>query len=334
MRIASPVPRGSGAVILHRELARHLPGYEVTEYSPLREFFPPAIGLLDLGHPALVHAPADYGVFVRRPYTPLVLTLHGYNLDPAFRPFATHLQRLHYATDLRYFMRRSLRTADTVIAVSETVADLAASDLDLRARPVVIPNGVDIERFRPASTARRQDRPVRVLFAGNLSRRKGGDMLLDIAMRLHADVRLVCASGLRGGERPFDHPRIEWLGTVSPEAMPELYRSCDIYLAPSVREGLSLAALEAMASGLPVIASRATSFPELVTEGEGGYLCAVRDAAMFAERINVLAESAGRRAAMGERNRQAVVEKFDARLMVARYREIFAQYSQDGARAL
>lgn len=70
---------------------------------------------------------------------------------------------------------------------------------------------------------------------------------------------------------------IEIMGTVPYVAMPDLYRSVDALLLPIVREGDSLAVLEAISSGIPVIASDCSSLPERVTHGQGGYLCEIGD---------------------------------------------------------
>ena len=80
----------------------------------------------------------------------------------------------------------------------------------------------------------------------------------------------------------------------------------DILLMPTVREGLSLAVLEAMSCGLPVVASNCSSLPEQIDEGLGGFLCPVGDVNMFAERLNYLADSPKIRKNMGQYNREKV----------------------------
>ena len=107
--------------------------------------------------------------------------------------------------------------------------------------------------------------------------------------------------------------------------MPELYRQADLLLFPTVREGFGLAAAEAMACGLPVVATDCSSIPELVVHGKSGFLCPVGDAKQFAARINELAESADLRRQMGEYNRARVEEKFTLQRMINEYRELFEE---------
>ena len=92
---------------------------------------------------------------------------------------------------------------------------------------------------------------------------------------------------------------------------------------PTAREGLSLSVLEAMACGLPVVASNCSSLPELIDEGKGGFLCPVGDVAAFAEKINVLADAPELRRQMGEYNRAKVEKLFTLERMVSEYRELF-----------
>lgn len=325
MKILSLAPTGSGAWVLHRQLQATIPGYELRSYSPRLEYFPPALGMIPCGDADVLHAVAEHGVFFRRRGLPQVLTLHGYNLDPLARHFSTPLQRVHYATDLRWFMRMSLSRAERVIAVSRFTADVARNDLGLD-RPIdVIPNGVDVERFRPVATGGAARKECRVLFCGNLTRRKGADLLPFIAKHLLPDVRIHCATGLRSGPAGWDNERIVSLGKLPAAEMPALYGQFDMLLMPSRREGLSLTLLEAMACGLPVVATDAASFPEVVHEEKGGFLCPPGDVVAFAERINRLCGDAALRKAMGDYNRALVETSYSAVQMAERYRAVFEE---------
>jgi glycosyltransferase involved in cell wall biosynthesis len=110
------------------------------------------------------------------------------------------------------------------------------------------------------------------------------------------------------------------------EKMPMRYKEMDILVMPTVREGLSLSVLEAMASGLPVVASNCSSLPEQIDDGKGGFLCPVGDAEAFAERINILADSAKLRREMGGYNRAKVEQKFSLEQMVNEYRKLFWEF--------
>ncbi|MBW1787844.1 MAG: glycosyltransferase family 4 protein, partial [Deltaproteobacteria bacterium] len=123
-------------------------------------------------------------------------------------------------------------------------------------------------------------------------------------------------------------PRLENLrpvGAVPFREMPDRYRQMDILLMPTVREGFALAVIEAMASGLPVVASDCSSLPELVSDGKSGFLCPVGDTEAFAEKINLLAAAPELRREMGKFNRSLVEARFTVSQMVERYRAVFEE---------
>ncbi|MHC1741661.1 MAG: glycosyltransferase family 4 protein [Syntrophobacteraceae bacterium] len=148
--------------------------------------------------------------------------------------------------------------------------------------------------------------------------------------RLPQKIQLYYASGLRSS-RPFhDMAGLTCLGSVPHHRMPEIYREMDILFMPTIREGLSLAILEAMACGLPVVATDDSSIPEQIEEGLGGYLCAREDIDGFAERIMTLAESPASRKQMGEFNQTRVEQQFSVEKMISEYRQLFEAGSERG----
>lgn len=325
MKILSPMPRGSGAIVAHRVLERHLPGYRVMDYSPWWTLFPPALCAVTRGSADLIHTTPDYALFSTQRHVPYVLTFQNYVLDPFMRAYSSRLQWMHYRTDLRLFTQLALNRASAITAVSKSTAELVASDIGSPLPIRVIPNGVDISRFSPPRT-RSGRQTIRVLFSGNLTRRKGAHLLPGIAARLPSHIEIVCASGLgRGNVDIGSLPNFKILKGVSHEAMPKLYHDVDILLMPTTREGMSLAVLEAMASALPVVASNCSSLPEQVDPGKGGYLCKPDDVAAFADAVVHLAESAAIRRQMGEYNRARVEKEFDARMIAAAYRALFEE---------
>lgn len=321
MKVLSPVVAGSGALVLHRALERALDDYQVHTYSPRWEYFPPPLFFFGRRRPAdLIHASLEYGWFFHRLSTPMVLTVHNYVLDTFMRRYSTWQQRLHYRTDLRYLVRRSAACADLLVSVSQYTAALVQRELGL-GRPIkVIYNGVDTTRFVPGARA---GKAVRVLFSGNLSMRKGAHLLADIARQLAPNVELLYTQGLRHGGPSVCGEHLVDLGPIRHDDMPALYRSVDLVLLPTVREGLSLAVLEAMACGLPVVATNIASLPEQIVDGHGGYLCLLGETAAFAERINELAANPSLRRRMGEFNRCRVEQTFTIKRMVNEYKQVF-----------
>ena len=225
LAVLSPMPTGSGSIVVHRMLERHLPGYRVEPYDPWWTLFPPALAWFSRQRSTLIHTGVDYGAFLDRPSRPLIVTFHNYVLDPFMRQFSSRLQWLHYRSDLRLFTRLSLRHAAAVTAVSEATACLVREDLGYKGEIVVIPNGIDTSMFRPAGSLDRSD--FTALFSGNLTRRKGAHLLPGIAARLERGHTIVCV-GAQGPSQPLlQDPHIRFEKRAPYDRMPGFYASCD-----------------------------------------------------------------------------------------------------------
>ena len=323
LKISSPMAGGNGAAVVHSQLEKCIKNYAVNLYSPRYEYAPFLIRRFSDRYADIVHTTADYGIIHSRKYQKLIVTLHNYVLDKYMWGYSTKVQQLHYRTDLKLFTKLSLQRADKVTAVSHFTAKIARSDVGYTGDIIVIPNGVDESMFKPQKRLQNRKNLIKVLFSGNLTIRKGAQWLNLIADRLVDGVELVYTSGLRSKVRLPEHPKLRNIGLVPHEMMPDLYRKVDILLMPSVREGLSMAALEAMASGLPVVATDCSSFSELVINGEGGYLCNVGDIKMFADKINTIASSRKIRDQMGEHNRSLIQDKYTQNRMISDYNRLF-----------
>jgi alpha-maltose-1-phosphate synthase len=177
-----------------------------------------------------------------------------------------------------------------------------------KSRLVLTPTGVDGELFRP------QPRPnpssFRVLFTGQLSQRKGLSYALEGFRRAALpEAELVLIGPLLGSGRVWkDSPGVHYMGPVNYREMPAQYQASDVYVLPSLVEGLPQTVLEAMASGLPVVVSENTAGPEIVTDGVNGYVVPIRDSAAIAERLRELYEDDDGRRRMGELARKRADE--------------------------
>jgi len=323
----SPMATGNGAFVIHKILESKIPGYTVTPYNPYRTLFPPSL-FFHRHHlrPRLIHTTPDYAIFHRKKNVPLILTFHNYVLDPFMRRYSSLLQNIHYRTDLRFFTKIAVAKAEAITAVSQYTAEMVKRDLQLN-RPIkVIYNGIDHTLFRPAKPAHfRSTKAIKVLYCGNLSQRKGAQWLIPIVEQLDRNITIAYTAGLRTRNLLPCHPQLECLGTIPHHAMPSVYQSADILLFPTVREGYGLAAAEAMACGLPIVATNCSSLPELIDEGKGGFLCRLGDVSDFSEKIRVLAGNPALRQEMGEYNRGKVEERFTVDQMVKQYIELFEQ---------
>jgi glycosyltransferase involved in cell wall biosynthesis len=322
--IASPMCWGNGAYVIHRELEQALPSYRVLPYHPEWTLVPVCLPLTARIHAAsLVHTAPDYAIFFARRKIPLVVTFHNYVLDPFMQRYSSKLQRIHYATILRWLTRLAVRRADAVTAVSQFTASLVRSDLGYNDEISVIYDGVDTRRFFPKRRSS-SHREIRVFFSGNLTLRKGAQWLLPIAKKLDPDIRIYYTTGLRTQHVLAADSRLVPIGNVPYSQMPDRYREMDLLIMPTVREGFGMAVAEAMACGLPVVASNCSSITELIEDGQGGFLCPVGDTDAFADRINLLAASIELRHAMGDFNREKVVRDFSLAKMVSAYERLFS----------
>jgi L-malate glycosyltransferase len=321
--VTAVLPSGSGASVVHQTIDRCLSGYDCITYNRYLEFCPPLLLMWRRYAGAIVHAPPDHAVLITPGHSRLVITFHSYFLDPEFASCSTFSQRLHYSSDLRWLTRKAVRRADRVTAVSQFLAYLVRTDLGFDGDITVIPNGIDVNRFAPHQ---REHEGIRVLFCGNLARRKGAHLLGDIAKRMDVGIELWIASGLSARHCHIERlANMRLLGAVSYEDMPDLYNQADILVMPTLREGFGLVVAEAMACGLPVVASDCSALPELIVEEQGGYLVSPNDVETFAGRINELARDPALRRQMGIFNRNRVVAEFNQEQMVESYSRLFSE---------
>lgn len=329
--IVSPIATGNGAYVVHRSLEKLITGYQVVPYSPYRTLFPPS--LIPIGRQLksdLIHTTPDYAFFHAKKGVPLVLTFHNYVLDDYMRTYSSVLQNIHYQTDLKWLTKMAIGVASEITAVSKYTASLARDELGLNKEIRVIYNGIDEAIFKPIKKPVQTKKNINVLFSGNLTTRKGVQWLLPILEKLSPNISILYTAGLRGHNGLPKHPRLVNVGRVEYKDMPSLYQSADILLFPTVREGFGLAVAEAMACGLPVVATNCSAIPELIEEGKGGFLCGLGDVEDFANKINLLAEESTLRVLMGEYNRVKVEKMFTLKRMVEEYQLLFEKVVQGG----
>ncbi|HEX9709659.1 MAG TPA: glycosyltransferase family 4 protein [Candidatus Thermoplasmatota archaeon] len=272
----------------------------------------------------------------RRARVPHVMTFH---CDPEIPlPMGGLLVDLWRLTYGRATLRRTDRLVSTTHSYASTSRTLWNYDT------TVIPNGVDTEVFRPAQPGEAlPDLPgepgFRVLAVGRLVQHKGIEQLIDAVSKLPAPAHLLVAGEgeLRAAveARARASPaagRITFLGRVPHEDLPRLYRACDVFALPSVSrlEAFGIVALEAMASGLPVVASDMPGVREIVTEGMEGHLANPLDPLAFASRIDSLLRRPLRRARFGRNGRAKVVAGFTWDAVAGRVLELYEQVLAGG----
>lgn len=210
-------------------------------------------------------------------------------------------------------------------------------------RVAQIYNGVDRVRFRPRINERPDLAPpgflptdaVVVGTVGRLAAVKNQESLLRAFARvlqqqpdLAARLRLVLvgdgplAGRIRDGVTQLQLGDPVWLAGDRQD-VPQLLQSMDVFVLPSLGEGISNTLLEAMATGLPVVATRVGGNPELVADGENGLLVPVADDEALAAALEALAQDAALRARMGTAALERVAERFDWDRTVSDYMKVY-----------
>ena len=222
------------------------------------------------------------------------------------------------------FLRFLYREAQAVIALSDEWRAAIASVIP-EARTVVVPNPVEI----PPGAASLEGE--RVLYLGVLKEAKGVYELLEAWKQVssrHPHARLTLAgSGELDRVRSLAGDSVETPGWTSGEAKAALLDSASVFVLPSHFEALPMAVLEAMAAGLPVVATRVGGIPDAVVDGREGLLFEPRDTAALAAAIEGLLADPARRAAMGAAARRRAQETFSAEAIVPRIESIWARYA-------
>lgn len=210
----------------------------------------------------------------------------------------------------RSVYRRVFREAAGFVGWSRWAKASFVEDYGCREQDVaVIPPGVDLQAFAPGN---RDHELPRILFVGGDFERKGGDLLLDVfrkRLRRRAELVLVTRKPLPAEPGVEVHLNV---AANSPQ-LRRLYAESDVFALPTRADAYSIVGMEALASGLPVIATRVGGIPDIVREGETGHLIEVDDAAALGDALESLVANPSRRASMGAAAREDAARKFEAR---------------------
>ncbi len=348
-----------GGVQVHvRELGRHLldRGHDVLVLTPGRRR-PTDPWVRVVGRPVRIPYnrsvapicpwPASarrVGEEVRR-FRPDVLHVHE-PLTPSTSMFATLrstapvVATFHSgATRSRLFdlaaplLRRVARRIDVRVAVSRAAEAFAEARLGDGFR--IVPNGADVERFSGADPA---DLPAgrRLLFVGRLDPRKGFPMAVRafgmLAGRFE-DLRLVVAGEGPDREAVFDLPpavraRVHFAGQVPHDDLPSYHAAADVFVAPSVGgESFGVVLVEALAAGLPVVASDIAGYREVLRDGVEGILIPPSDPAALAGAVARLLEDPGLAGRLG-RAGTARAGEFSWDVVTARLEAVYREVAR------
>ncbi|MDO8529603.1 MAG: glycosyltransferase family 4 protein [bacterium] len=244
--------------------------------------------------------------------TPYIISLRGSDV-PGYSERFSFLYLF-----IKPLIRKIWKNSFTVISNSQGLKNLALKT-NPKQKIEVIFNGIDIDQFFqirslasvPEAKLREE---FRILCVSRITPRKGVNYLIEAFKKLsekHQDIFLqIIGDGDEKNELENlvkelkIENKVEFTGLISHEKLPSYFQSADVFVLPSLNEGMSNAMLEALASGLPIIATDTGGTRELVKDGENGFIVKMKDSGDIAEKIERLIENAELREKMGKVSRE------------------------------
>ena len=258
---------------------------------------------------------------------PVVTTLHGTDItlvgrDPSFAPVVTY----------------SINESDGVTAVSEFLRDETLEHFAIKQDIEVIPNFIDAQRFRRGNKEHFKQAICPngekvIVHVSNFRPVKRAQDVVRVFHRLREDnlnVKLLLVGD--GPDRvPTEHlarelnvyDDVRFLGKQEP--IEEILSIADVFMMPSGSETFGLAGLEAMACNVPVVCSDIGGLPELVVDGESGFLCPLGDVDTLTERTRRILTDDDLHERMSKAARHRAVEEFDIDRIVPRYEAYYEE---------
>jgi len=251
---------------------------------------------------------------------PVIATVHHSIHDPAVQPYKGLTRSAYHRWWIAPNERRVMHRAKLVIAVSHFAANIARQALaDV---PIeVIHNGINIDKFRPPTGPRNAHRPFRLLYVGNWSTLKGVELLAPIMTELGTDFELRYTRGTPNKSADTCMPsNTHDIGRLRNEdEVAHAMRKADALLLPSRSEGFGLVAAEAMACGLPPIATQGSSLMEIIEDGVTGSLCEQDNIQSFVDAVRSLAENQKHWKKLSREGRRLASQQYDLNGMVDAY---------------
>ena len=244
---------------------------------------------------------------------------------------------------LRFFEEQMLERSDRLIAVSDfTRRELKQYYRVNQAKIRVIHNGVDVDKFKPASGKRKikeelgfNSDDLAILSVGRLYARKGLFTLIesmpDVVRRFPRAKFIISGKGQSNEMRKLvDHAtrlgvndNIVFTGYFPDSKLPKLYQAADVFAFSTFYENLPFAVLEALSSGLPVVTTNVGGIPEMIESGKNGFLVQPFNARELSDKILYLLEHPDAASEMAFQARKTILERFDWRLIVQKVLKVY-----------
>lgn len=361
--LVAPVLEPAGAERVVAELAKRLPAHGVSTSVLCLEIEDAPIGVelknagmrVDGLHLSRRHTFAcARGIAARiremNPTAPMIVCAHLFHanfaarrvprmLEPLLRKNIRIVTTIHVA-ERRFrpwqfwFDRWTAKYGKCEICISKSVAEFHRRKTGLPESFFrVIENGIDLSRYEPRPQSQPRDsNDFRVVSVGRLNKQKDFSTLLRAWKIVEAKMpgaRLDIAgagpeeAALRQLQKELQLQRVHFAGFCND--VPAFLNSADVYVQSSAWEGMPLTVLEAMAAGLPVIASAVDSLPEIIDNDRSGILFERGNISALAQHILALLNDSARAKALGAAARETALTRFSAERMAADYARVFRE---------
>ena len=270
---------------------------------------------------------------------PLVVRLHsGSGVVADFEPDQVNGSRLNARLERWLVGKAAQVTSPSKALLTSTLNGRASEHCN------VIPNPVDTDHFKPDSHSSQSESSLNVLCVGRPRFLKGFHVLAQAIPKIwkeNSETRFTFVpapmgktagspraayAGILGNL--IDDPRIQLLDSVGRDRMPDVYRNATVCVVPSLWEGFGYVCAEAMACGIPVVASRTGGLAEIIEDEKSGLLVEPGNAAELARAILSLVRDPERRAQIGAAARNRSVAEFSSTTIAARMTNLYLQVIQ------
>lgn len=284
---------------------------------------------------------SDYLGFYEKSTLALCCRLFG--VQTVLHPVGSFVSFYREAAGCRWVIRFLLRRQSAIVVVQRQVQSYIAQ-LAPQTPVWLIPNPVDCSQFAPGSFSRPSDGIVRILFIGTLTTKKGVLDLLDAVRLNRAELRRALVTIVGEGELHAECQRriaafgldtvVEMKGFVDEMAKVRFLATSDIFCLPSHSEGTPISVLEAMAAGMPIVATNVGGIPWVVQHGREGWLAVPGDVAGIGRLLVHLVRHEAVRRMMGRNALRRVQEQFNINTVADQFISKFNELADTNHRLL
>ena len=243
-------------------------------------------------------------------------------LKPAFEKRLRAERRLVWDENIQNRTKREIAASQQFLVPSEFVAETYEYSGISRDKIHICPYGVDTSMFTPKDSYNYdKSKPIKCIYVGGVKELKGISYLLEAFHTIPKDKAQLVIVGKADTDSEDIKPYLddaEFTGSVLHGDIPQLLRSADVFILPSLGEGLSLSVLEAAASGLPLIVSANSGVSEKMTDGNEGFVIPIQSADAIKEKVMYLADNRSELEKMGKASvafaRKYTWEEYDRRI--------------------